>query len=113
MTQLAELLLREVAAADQRRDVLLDLERDGVRCVIVRSHPVPAAPPSPAPAPELLSPREREIARMVADGLPNKTIAAVLDISAWTVNAHLRRAFTKLGVTSRAAMVAKLLKRRG
>jgi DNA-binding CsgD family transcriptional regulator len=110
MTQLAELLLREAAsAADDRRDVLLDVEREGVRCVVVRSR-VPQGEP---PAGALLSPREREIARMVAEGLPNKTIAAVLEISAWTVNAHLRRAFTKLGVTSRAAMVAKLLRGRG
>jgi DNA-binding CsgD family transcriptional regulator len=111
MTQLAELLLREAASADEPRDVLLDLERNGVRCVVVRSKN--ASPPAQPAAEEMLSPREREIARMVADGLPNKTIAAVLDISAWTVNAHLRRAFTKLGVTSRAAMVAKLLKGRG
>ena len=33
----------------------------------------------------MLSPREEEIARMVAAGYPNKTIAAVLDISSWTV----------------------------
>ncbi|MGA8809325.1 MAG: helix-turn-helix transcriptional regulator [Thermoanaerobaculia bacterium] len=59
-----------------------------------------------------LSPRELEIARMVAVGHPNKTIAAVLDISAWTVGTHLRRIFSKLRVTSRAAMVARLMERR-
>ena len=46
---------------------------------------------------------------MVAKGYANKTIAAVLDISCWTVGTHLRRIFAKLGVGSRAAMVAKLL----
>jgi len=46
---------------------------------------------------------------MVAKGYPNKTIAAVLDISSWTVGTHLRRIFAKLGVGSRAAMVAQLL----
>jgi len=45
---------------------------------------------------------------MVARGYPNKTIASVLDISAWTVSTHLRRIFAKLGVSSRAAMVAEL-----
>jgi DNA-binding CsgD family transcriptional regulator len=56
----------------------------------------------------LLSPREREIARMVAQGYPNKTIASVLDISSWTVSSHLRRIFVKLQVSSRAAMATRL-----
>jgi DNA-binding CsgD family transcriptional regulator len=56
-----------------------------------------------------LSPRERDIARMIASGLPNKTIAASLEISEWTVSTHLRRIFAKLGVCCRAAMVSKWL----
>jgi DNA-binding CsgD family transcriptional regulator len=56
----------------------------------------------------LLTPREREIVRMVARGHQNKVIAAVLNISSWTVCTHLRRIFSKVGVSSRAAMVAKL-----
>jgi DNA-binding CsgD family transcriptional regulator len=44
----------------------------------------------------------------VALGRQNKVIAAVLNISSWTVCTHLRRIFAKLGVTSRAAMVAKV-----
>jgi DNA-binding CsgD family transcriptional regulator len=55
------------------------------------------------------SPREREIARMVAIFHPNKMIAAVLEISSWTVWTHLRRIFAKLGVSSRAAMVARMM----
>lgn len=46
---------------------------------------------------------------MVAKGHPNKVIADVLNISSWTVCTHLRRIFAKLGVGSRAAMVAQLL----
>ena len=46
---------------------------------------------------------------MVAKGYPNKTIAAVLDISLWTVGTYLRRTFAKLGVGTRAAMVARLI----
>jgi DNA-binding CsgD family transcriptional regulator len=56
-----------------------------------------------------LSPREEEIVRLVANGLPNKCIGAVLDISAWTVATHLRRIFAKLGVTSRSAMIARVV----
>jgi DNA-binding CsgD family transcriptional regulator len=54
-----------------------------------------------------LSPREQEIVRMVAKGHPNKVIADVLNISPWTVCTHLRRIFAKMGVASRAAMVAR------
>lgn len=54
-----------------------------------------------------LSPREKDIARMIASGLPNKTIASSLEISEWTVSTHLRRIFAKLGVSCRAAMVSK------
>jgi DNA-binding CsgD family transcriptional regulator len=82
--------------------VMLDIEVDGVRCVVV------AARLDLARQRISLSPREAEIARMVAEGYPNKTIAAVLDISTWTVSTHLRRIFAKLGVRSRAAMVARL-----
>lgn len=55
-----------------------------------------------------LSPREQEIARLVAIGYPNKTIAGILDISPWTVATHVRRIFNKLGVHGRAAMIAEL-----
>jgi DNA-binding CsgD family transcriptional regulator len=80
--------------------VLLDVEIGDVRLVAVRR-----AAPSPM---AMLSPREREIARMVALGYPNKAIASVLDISSWTVASHLRRVFMKLQVTSRAAMTTRL-----
>lgn len=57
-----------------------------------------------------LSPREREIVRLVAKGLPTKLIASTLEVSPWTVCTHLRRIFSKLGVKSRAEMVASALK---
>jgi len=56
-----------------------------------------------------LSPRERAIAQLVAQGLPNKCIGIQLDISPWTVATHLRRIFAKLNVTSRTAMISRLL----
>jgi DNA-binding CsgD family transcriptional regulator len=60
-----------------------------------------------------MSPREQEIAPMVAKGYPNKTIAAVLEISVWTVATYLRRIFAKLGVSPRVAMVARMLEEDG
>ena len=81
--------------------VVVDVEVEGSRYVVlVAIHPRPH---------NALSPREHEIARMVGHGLPNKTIAANLGISSWTVSTHLRRMFAKLGVNSRAALVTKLL----
>ena len=52
------------------------------------------------PAAEL-TPREREVLEMVAEGLPNKLIARRLDISEATVKAHLTRIFERLGVSDR------------
>jgi DNA-binding CsgD family transcriptional regulator len=80
--------------------ILLDVEIGDVRLLALRR----GRPSSMS----LLSPREQEIARMVARGYANKTIASVLEISSWTVASHLRRIFVKLGVSSRAAMVTCL-----
>ncbi|TWP51835.1 helix-turn-helix transcriptional regulator [Lentzea tibetensis] len=78
---------------------LLDTEELGVRCLLLPMNPEPV---------DVLSPREREIARMVGLGHTNKMIAAVLEISLYTVSTHLRRIFAKLDVSTRAAMVAVL-----
>jgi len=83
-------------------EVLVDTEVDGSRYLLVRM-------PKPNCSRIQLSPREQEIVKMVARGHPNKVIADVLSISMWTVCTHLRRVFAKLGVGSRAAMVAQLL----
>jgi DNA-binding NarL/FixJ family response regulator len=85
--------------------VLFDRNVDGVRCLLLRQ----VSPEEPSVT---FSPRECEIARMIAKGLPNKTIAGVLEISTWTVCTHLRRIFAKLGVSSRAAMVARMMEMR-
>ncbi len=82
-------------------EIVIDADVDGVRYLVVR------VPRSGHPSTRL-SPRELEIVRMVALGHPNKVIAGVLNISSWTVCTHLRRIFAKLGVGSRAAMVARL-----
>jgi DNA-binding NarL/FixJ family response regulator len=48
-----------------------------------------------------LTEREREVLRLVGDGLPNKTIARRLGISERTVKAHLTSVYQQLGVTDR------------
>jgi DNA-binding CsgD family transcriptional regulator len=105
--------------ADEANEIILDIAVGGVRYLVVRCATRMGPNPDGARGPTsvgmrsdrgpALSPREYEIAGMVAKGYANKTIASLLDISSWTVSSHLRRIFSKLDVTSRAAMVARLL----
>jgi DNA-binding NarL/FixJ family response regulator len=53
-----------------------------------------------------LSEREREVLRLVADGLPSKQIARELSISERTVKFHVNSIFHKLGAENRAQAVA-------
>ena len=48
-----------------------------------------------------LTPRERDILNLLREGLPNKVIAARLDVSEVTVKSHLGNMFRKLGVQNR------------
>jgi DNA-binding CsgD family transcriptional regulator len=51
-----------------------------------------------------LTPQERQIAGLVADGLSNKEVAALLYLSPRTIDYHLRNVFAKLGITSRTQL---------
>jgi DNA-binding NarL/FixJ family response regulator len=55
-----------------------------------------------------LTTRQRELLRLVAAGLDNIAIARQLGLSPGTVRKHLENAFTRLGVSSRTAAIAKL-----
>lgn len=52
-----------------------------------------------------LTPREREVLQLAAEGLANKQIALSLEISEHTVKFHLSSLYTKLGVTSRTEAI--------
>lgn len=53
-----------------------------------------------------LSPREKQVLQLIADGYENKQIARELEISEATVKTYVRETFDRLGATSRAQAVA-------
>ncbi|HEY7639104.1 MAG TPA: LuxR C-terminal-related transcriptional regulator [Steroidobacteraceae bacterium] len=57
---------------------------------------------------ELLTARELQIAVLIAQGFANKAIGRRLGISPFTVGAHLARTYSKLGVSSRSALAARI-----
>ncbi|MFD4637134.1 BTAD domain-containing putative transcriptional regulator [Lentzea sp. NPDC058436] len=56
-----------------------------------------------------LTPTESKIARLVAAGLPNPSIAAAMDLSDRVVQAHVSRIAEKLGARSRSEVAARML----
>ena len=61
-------------------------------------------------APARLSPKERDVLRLVAHGLSNREIARQLWISEATVKFHLTNVFRKLGVSNRTAAAGAALR---
>ena len=61
----------------------------------------------PTPSGEL-TPAERRVVELAADGSSNKEIAHALFVTVRTVEAHLTHAYAKLGVRSRAQLARRL-----
>jgi ATP/maltotriose-dependent transcriptional regulator MalT len=57
---------------------------------------------------EALTPREREVSELAARGMSNRAIAETLFVTVKTVEWHLRHAYEKLGVSTRAELRTKL-----
>jgi DNA-binding NarL/FixJ family response regulator len=66
-------------------------------------------PPRPAGR-AALSPREREVVRLVAGGATNREVAQALEVGEETVKTLLARTYAKLGVRRRAEAVAEAQK---
>jgi two-component system nitrate/nitrite response regulator NarL len=58
-----------------------------------------------------LSPREREVLDLIAEGLSAPEIGERINLSTTTVKSHLHRLYDKLGVSDRAAAVAEAMRR--
>jgi DNA-binding CsgD family transcriptional regulator len=61
-----------------------------------------------APGAPQLSRRQMEVARLVAEGETNRSIAGRLNISEHTVEHHLSTIFARLGLRSRSALAARI-----
>jgi DNA-binding CsgD family transcriptional regulator len=97
---------RRVDAREPLREALELARRRGALAIARRAHEELAATgeklgPLIAVGVESLTPSERRIARLAADGLTNREIAQTLFLSVKTVESHLRSAYRKLDVSSR------------
>lgn len=114
-------LIRMLRARGWQRVVVLSGKADaraihatltcGVRSVIVHHEDETVLTPSPPPGAAVLSERELEVLRMVADGQTNRTVGEHLGLSALTVKSHLARIARKLGCGDRAEMVATAIRK--
>jgi DNA-binding CsgD family transcriptional regulator len=101
-TERAELLVRQgdLNAARQLAAGLLPVARSlGMSPWVARLQQL-------APTASVLSPREAEVARLVATGSSNRDIAAHLVISDRTAQNHVQHILTKLGFTRRSQIAA-------
>ena len=94
-TESSELLIEAIKAAGQHRPFVTPAVQD----LILRRAFAPATPGTD------LSPREQEVVRLVAQGTPNKQIAAELGIGERTAESHRAAIMRKLGATSIADVV--------
>ena len=94
----------EIVAAIQASVAgLVVLHPDALHSVL---SPMPSGDqPEFHPSDRILSPREIEVLRMIAEGLGNKEIASKLGISDHTVKFHVSAIFAKLGASSRTEAV--------
>ncbi len=96
--------------ADSGEEVVLPIGNRPTPLKLNYTSALPTAPP-PTPAPtkwsDSLTEREREVVRLVSEGLSNKDIADRLCISSITVRHHLTSIFDKLGVSNRQKLLIR------
>lgn len=72
---------------------------------VVADHYVRSMDEADTPSKEILTRREQEILKLIANGLPNKAVASKLKISIRTVETHRGNLSNKLGLKTTAALV--------
>lgn len=97
----------DASGGDYPPDASYLLKNETIEALLraLRSMGRPQGPRSAASS--LLSPREREVLSLLAEGMPNKAIARHLGVSLHTVRNHVQRILAKLGVHSKLEAVAK------
>ncbi len=74
---------------------------EGVAFAVADKPAIKPAPPVKSAPDTALTPRQLEIARLIADDLPNRQIADRLFLSERTVETHITNILNKLGLNSR------------
>jgi DNA-binding CsgD family transcriptional regulator len=105
-TALREAEVAATEAADHARSLAALLDE---ALVVLREAGTASAPAFPHASPhgaDALSPREREVLALVAEGRTNKAIAAELFVSPNTVKTHVASLLTKLNADTRVQLAA-------
>lgn len=101
LTQILRRSQRKLGALPRTPQLkLLELEVQGYTYVLNRIRPLLA---------DNMTDRQKQISRLVSQGLSNKQIGSKLRISPATVAAHLRTIFTKLRLKTRTALARHAL----
>lgn len=102
-------LIQEGIERTRHTRVRLRGQRHHLTCVPIKDHAVcvlKAGASSPPEAWQLLTSRERQVLRLLADGETSPSMARQLGVSESTVRTHVERMREKLGVNTRAGLVA-------
>jgi len=103
-------LLERGSMAAQHSRVLLRGVRHSLSCLALDGRVVCLLSPASGERPtawQLLSAREREVLQLLSEGLTSAAIATRLELSEATVRTHVEHMREKLGVSTRAALVAR------
>jgi DNA-binding NarL/FixJ family response regulator len=77
----------------------------GLIDALVEGYRTRSEEPQEEPSPEALTPRQRQVLRLIADGMTSQRIADQLELSVRTVDRHVENMMNRLGIHSRIELV--------